>query len=264
MMATEFDTSIKRQESEREDSVPVVAVANVKKAFGSFRVLNGISLSVDRGETLAVLGRSGTGKSVLLRLIIGLEKPDSGSIQIHGVDTAGLALDRMGEIRKKMGFLFQHAALYDSLTVEQNVAFPLQHHKKEASKSEQSERVRQLLAEVGMAGHLEKMPSDLSGGMQKRVGLARALALDPDILLLDEPTAGLDPISAAEIDDLVLKLQAEHHMASIVVTHDLHSAKTIANRLALLNEGNVVIEGSFEELQRSDIAFVREFLGHSS
>ena len=167
-----------------------------------------------------MLGRSGTGKSVLLRLIIGLEKPDSGSVRIHGQDIAGLALDQLGEIRKKMGFLFQHAALYDSLTVEQNVAFPLQHHKKKMSKSEQGDRVKELLAEVGMEGDLEKMPSDISGGMQKRVGLARALALEPDILLLDEPTAGLDPISAAEIDDLVLKLQEEHHMASIVVTHD--------------------------------------------
>jgi phospholipid/cholesterol/gamma-HCH transport system ATP-binding protein len=162
-----------------------------------------------------------------------------------------------------MGFLFQHAALYDSLTVEQNVAFPLQHHKKDMSKSEQADRVRQLLTEVGMDGHFQKMPSDISGGMQKRVGLARALALSPEILLLDEPTAGLDPISSAEIDDLVLKLQEEHHMASIVVTHDLHSAKTIADRLALLDKGNVVIEGSFEELQKSDIEFVREFLKHS-
>ncbi len=162
-----------------------------------------------------------------------------------------------------MGFLFQHAALYDSLTVEQNVVFPVQHHKKDMSKAEQSDRVKQLLAEVGMEGHLEKMPSDISGGMQKRVGLARALALDPDILLLDEPTAGLDPISSGEIDDLVLRLQEEHHMASIVVTHDLHSAKTIADHLALLNEGNVVIEGSFEDLQKSDIEFVREFLKHS-
>jgi phospholipid/cholesterol/gamma-HCH transport system ATP-binding protein len=162
-----------------------------------------------------------------------------------------------------MGFLFQHAALYDSLTVEQNVAFPLQHHKKEMPASEKCARVRQLLEEVGMEGALQKMPSDISGGMQKRVGLARALALEPDILLLDEPTAGLDPISSAEINDLVLKLQAEHHMASIVVTHDLHSAKTIADRLALLNEGNVVIEGSFEELQKSDDGFVREFLRYS-
>lgn len=250
-------------EAKERGSAPVVAVENLHKSFGSQKVLNGIGLSVKRGETLAVLGRSGTGKSVLLRLIIGLTKPDSGSVRIHGQDIAGLALDQLGGIRKKMGFLFQHAALYDSLTVEQNVAFPLQHHKKEILPSERNDRVRALLAEVGMEAGLEKMPSDISGGMQKRVGLARALALEPDILLLDEPTAGLDPMSAAEINDLVLKLQQEHHMASIVVTHDLHSAKTIADRLALLNEGKVVIEGSFEELQRSEIEFVQEFLKHS-
>jgi phospholipid/cholesterol/gamma-HCH transport system ATP-binding protein len=262
-MDTRDQIALKRGEAEENGSAPVIAVEDLHKSFGRQEVLNGISLTVSRGETLAVLGRSGTGKSVLLRLIIGLEKPDSGSVCIHGQDIAGLGLDKIGEIRKKMGFLFQHSALYDSLTVEQNVAFPLQHHKKEMSRSEQGDWVRKLLAEVGMEGDLEKMPSDISGGMQKRVGLARALALEPDILLLDEPTAGLDPISAAEIDDLVLKLQEEHHMASIVVTHDLHSAKTIADRLALLNEGNVVIEGDFEELQKSDDEFVREFLKHS-
>jgi len=218
---------------------------------------------VNQGETLAVLGRSGTGKSVLLRLLIGLDTPDSGSICIHGQDIAGLALDRMGEIRKKMGFLFQQAALYDSLTVAGNVAFPLEHHRRDMSRSDRSDRVRQLLAEVGMEGDLDKMPSDISGGMQKRVGLARALALEPEILLLDEPTAGLDPISSAEIDELILKLQRERRMASIVVTHDLHSARTIAGRLALLNEGDVVIEGAFEELQQSDIGFVKEFLKQS-
>jgi phospholipid/cholesterol/gamma-HCH transport system ATP-binding protein len=262
-MGTIDQVAVKREEAEKDGSAPVIAVEDLHKSFGTQIVLNGVSLTVSRGETLAVLGRSGTGKSVLLRLIIGLEKPDSGSVRIHGQDIAGLALDQLGEIRMKMGFLFQHAALYDSLTVEQNVAFPLQHHKKETSGSEQRDRVRKLLEEVGMEGALEKMPSDISGGMQKRVGLARALALGPDILLLDEPTAGLDPISAAEIDDLVLKLQAEHHMASIVVTHDLHSAKTIAGRLALINEGDVVIEGNFEELQKSDVEFVREFLKHS-
>ena len=262
-MNTIDQIAMERAEAEEHGSAPVVAVEDLRKSFGSQNVLSGITLSVKRGETLAVLGRSGTGKSVLLRLIIGLEKPDSGSVRIHGQDIVGLALDQLGEIRKKMGFLFQHAALYDSLTVEQNVAFPLQHHKKEMSKSERGDRITQLLAEVGMEGDLAKMPSDISGGMQKRVGLARALALEPDILLLDEPTAGLDPISAGEIDDLVLKLQQEHHVASIVVTHDLHSAKTIADRLALLNEGEVVIEGSFEELQKSDDEFVREFLRHS-
>jgi phospholipid/cholesterol/gamma-HCH transport system ATP-binding protein len=262
-MDTIEQVATKQQQAEKDGSAPAISVEHLHKSFGSQTVLNGVSLSVNRGETLAVLGRSGTGKSVLLRLIIGLEKPDSGSVLIHGQDIAGLALDQMGEIRKKMGFLFQHAALYDSLTVGQNVGFPLLHHKKEMPKSERGDRVTQLLAEVGMEGDLEKMPSDISGGMQKRVGLARALALEPDILLLDEPTAGLDPISSAEIDDLVLKLQEEHHMASIVVTHDLHSAKTIADRLALLNEGNVVIEGSFEELQKSDDEFVKEFLKHS-
>jgi len=262
-METIDQIALRQEEAEKAGSAPVIVAENLRKSFGSQTVLNGISLTVHRGETLAVLGRSGTGKSVLLRLVIGLEKPDSGSICIHGQDTAGLALDQMGEIRKKMGFVFQQAALYDSLTVEQNVAFPLLHHKKDMSKAERSDRVMQLLAEVGMEGNLRKMPSDISGGMQKRVGLARALALEPDVLPLDEPTAGLDPISSGEIDDLVLKLQQKYHMASIVVTHDLHSAKAIAGRLALLNEGNVVIEGSFEELQKSNDKFVKEFLKQS-
>jgi len=262
-MATAYDIPAKQVEAEQDGGAPVVAVENLRKTFASHTVLNGISLSVGRGETLAVLGRSGTGKSVLLRLIIGLETPDSGSIRIHGQDINGLALDRMGEIRKKMGFLFQHAALYDSLTVGENVAFPLVHHRRDMSRSERGGRVKQLLAEVGMIGDLDKMPSDISGGMQKRVGLARALALEPEILLLDEPTAGLDPISSGEIDDLILKLQRERRMASIVVTHDLHSARTIANNLALLDRGNVVIEGGFEDLQQSDIEFVKEFLRQS-
>jgi phospholipid/cholesterol/gamma-HCH transport system ATP-binding protein len=162
-----------------------------------------------------------------------------------------------------MGFMFQHAALYDSLTVAQNVAFPLEHHGSDLSKSEQDDRVRQLLAEVGMEKHVDKLPSDLSGGMQKRVGLARALVLEPQLLLLDEPTAGLDPIGSAEIDELILSLQKEHHMAFIVVTHDMYSARTIADRLTLLDKGRVVIDGSFEELKSSDIEFVREFLKHS-
>jgi len=250
-------------EAKSSEQRPAVVVEDLHKSFGTQKVLKGVSITVTRGETFAVLGRSGTGKSVLLRIIIGLEKPDRGSVRLQGEEITGLTLDQLGGVRKKMGFLFQHAALYDSLNVEQNVAFPLVHHRREMSKSEQADRVRKLLAEVGMEGHLNKMPSDISGGMQKRVGLARALILDPEILLLDEPTAGLDPISSGEIDELVLKLQEEHQMASIVVTHDLHSAKTIANRLALLDKGMVVIEGTFEELQKSDIEFVKEFLQHS-
>jgi len=261
-MATTNDIATRQAEPE-QDGVAFVSVENLQKSFGSHKVLNGVTLSVHRGETLAVLGRSGTGKSVLLRIIIGLETPDSGSVSIHGQDIAGLALDRMSAIRMKMGFLFQHAALYDSLTVAGNVAFPLEHHRKDLSKSERNERVKQLLAEVGLEDGFDRMPSDISGGMQKRVGLARALALEPEILLLDEPTAGLDPISSGEIDDLILKLQRERQMASIVVTHDMHSARTIANRLAILDQGNVLIEGSFEDLQQSDIEFVKEFIKQS-
>ena len=262
-MITFENAAMNQTEPELDELAPVVAVDHLEKSFQSLKVLNGMTLSVKRGETLAVLGRSGTGKSVLLRIIIGLIQPDSGSVRIHGQDIAGLALDEMSAIRKKMGFLFQHAALYDSLTVAENVAFPLEHHRRDMSKAERADRVKQLLAEVGMANAVAKMPSDISGGMQKRVGLARALALEPDILLLDEPTAGLDPISSGEIDELILKLQREHQMASIVVTHDLHSARAIANRLALLDQGKVVIEGEFEALQQSDIRFVKEFLKQS-
>jgi phospholipid/cholesterol/gamma-HCH transport system ATP-binding protein len=262
-MAAACDIAMKQELPHDKGNAAVVAVRQLHKTFENHCVLNGISLSVNRGETLAVLGRSGTGKSVLLRIIIGLESPDSGSVCIRGQNILALPLDQMCDIRKKMGFLFQHAALYDSLTVAGNVAFPLEHHRRDMSLSERSDRVKQLLSEVGMEGNIDKMPSDISGGMQKRVGLARALALEPDILLLDEPTAGLDPISSGEINELILKLQRERKMASIVVTHDLHSARTIANHLALLDQGVVVIEGKYEDLQKSGICLVKEFLNQS-
>lgn len=242
---------------------PFVVVQVLHKSFGTQRVLDGIDLKVGGGETLVVLGRSGTGKSVLLKLIIGLQKPDSGSIHVHGQEIATSNVEALNEIRKTMGFLFQHAALYDSLTVEENVAFPLRRLKK-MTVPELADRVKELLAGVGMEAELKKMPGDLSGGMQKRVGLARALALEPGILLLDEPTAGLDPITSGEIDELILKLQAERDVASIVVTHDLHSAKVIADRIVLLHRGKAVIEGAFDDLQRSDDEFVAEFFKRDS
>jgi len=244
---------------ETNNGGPSIQVNHLRKTFGQQTVLDGVDLKVGRGETVMVLGRSGTGKSVLLKLIIGLQKPDDGSVEVYGDEITGLALDELNQIRKKMGFLFQHAALYDSLTVEENVAFPLRRHA-HLSDAERKDRVRELLSRVGMEKDLQKMPADISGGMRKRVGLARALALDPEIMLLDEPTAGLDPITAGEIIELIQGLQQEHQVSSIVVTHDMRSVKTLADRVALLHEGNIVAEGTLKELQQSDAPLVSEFL----
>jgi phospholipid/cholesterol/gamma-HCH transport system ATP-binding protein len=245
-----------------EQTAPPIQVQSLSKSFGKQAVLKGINLQVARGETLSVLGRSGTGKSVLLKLLIGLHKPDSGSIRVNGEDVTKLPLKELNEVRKTVGFLFQQAALYDSLTVEENVAFPLRRHSK-MSNDQRNKRVRELLANVGMEKDSHKLPAQLSGGMQKRVGLARALALEPAILLFDEPTAGLDPITAAETDDLILRLQKERHMASVVVTHDIHGARAVSDRLALLHDGEILIEGTFADLQKSREPFVVRFLNGS-
>lgn len=238
---------------------PMLRTRNLRKAFGQQVVLDNVSITVPRGQTLMVLGRSGTGKSVLLKLMIGLQKPDDGVIEINQQEITSLPLKELNEMRKKVGFLFQHAALYDSLTVEENVAFPLRRHTKMNHK-ERLDRVRQLLARVGMEDAMKKMPADISGGMKKRVGLARALALDPDIMLLDEPNAGLDPITAAEIDELIRDLQQERGITSVVVTHDMRSVQTVADRVALLNKGRIVIEGTPDDLKQSDDPFVVNFM----
>ena len=244
---------------ENNQSNPAIRTSGLHKAFGEQVVLNNVSLTVERGKTLLVLGRSGTGKSVLLKLLIGLQQPDNGEIEINGAKITTLPLNDLNEQRKKIGFLFQNAALYDSLTVEENVAFPIRRHLK-MSNDERQARVRELLARVGMEDALKKMPANISGGMKKRVGLARALALDPEIMLLDEPNAGLDPITAAEIDELIRDLQQERGITSIVVTHDMRSVQTVADRVALLNQGSIVIEGTPEELQQSDDPFVVSFM----
>ncbi len=243
-----------------EKEPPPIQVESLSKSFGSQKVLKGISLELARGETLTVLGRSGTGKSVLLKLIIGLQRPDSGSIRVCGQDVSSLPLKELNQVRKKVGFLFQQAALYDSLTVKQNVEFPLRRHS-DMTESQRNKRVRELLDSVGMEEDANKMPSEVSGGMQKRVGLARALALEPEILLFDEPTAGLDPITALEIDDLIVRLQKERHLSSIVVTHDIRAARSVSNRLALMRDGEILIEGTFKDLQESRDPFVVQFLG---
>lgn len=242
----------------KNDAAPI-QVKTLRKSFGKQRVLNGIDLEVAQGETLSVLGQSGTGKSVLLKILIGLQQPDSGSVRIHGQEINPLSREQLNEIRKKIGFLFQNSALYDSMTVEQNVAFPLERHS-DLTDAQQKKRVRELLSTVGMEKDLDKLPAEISGGMQKRVGLARALALSPDILLFDEPTAGLDPITASEIDELILKMQKEQHMTSIVVTHDLPSARAVSDRLALMRDGKILITGTFKDLQESKDDFVVQFL----
>jgi phospholipid/cholesterol/gamma-HCH transport system ATP-binding protein len=246
-----------------QTATPAVQVAAVRKSFGGQVVLEAIDLEVAAGETLAVLGRSGTGKSVLLKLIIGLQQPDAGSIRVHGQKVNGMALPQLNAIRKKVGFLFQSAALYDSMTVEQNVAFPLTRHTTLSDVSRRR-RVKELLASVGLEKDLEKMPAQISGGMKKRVGLARALALEPDILLFDEPTAGLDPITGDEISALILKLQRERSMAAIIVTHDVQIARTVADRLAILRDGSIVVAGTYAEVQGSQDKFVARFFKASA
>jgi phospholipid/cholesterol/gamma-HCH transport system ATP-binding protein len=241
-----------------ENGNPVIAISRLRKSFGEETVLNGIDLKVQEGETFVLLGRSGVGKSVLLKIIVGLQQPDSGSVQIHGAEITGLSLDCLNRVRKKIGFLFQSAALYDSLTVRDNVAFPLRYSSMTAS--EKNERVHLLLSRVGVEEASEKLPSQISGGMKKRVGLARALSLEPEILLCDEPTSGLDPITAGEINDLINSLQEGRNMTSIVVTHDLHSAKSISDHVALLHRGNIVMQGAFEDLQNSADEFVKTFV----
>jgi len=238
---------------------PPIAVKDLCKSFGEQHVLKGVSLEAAAGETVSILGRSGTGKSVFLKLLIGLQTPDAGSIRVHGQEISHLKTDELNGIRKKIGFLFQQAALYDSLTVEENVSFPLERHAKIPA-AERKDRARRLLAGVGMEQDLEKLPSQISGGMQKRVGLARALALDPDILLFDEPTAGLDPITAAEIGKLINKKKQERNLTAIVVTHDVHGARLFSDRLVLINDGKVVAEGSFDDLQNNPDTFVARFM----
>src|SRR5262249_33476104 len=241
------------------NSIAAIRVSGLSKSFDGQVVLNNVDLEVKRGETLTVLGRSGTGKSVLLKLIIGLLKADRGKIEINGVEVTGLPLDKLNRVRKTVGFLFQQAALYDSLTVEENVAFPLRRHA-EMGEDQVRAQVTALLSSVGMLEARRKLPADISGGMKKRVSLARALALDPPIVLLDEPTTGLDPITASEITDLIADLRRQRSISSVMVTHDVHGIKGISDRLAILNEGKILINGTLDHLKQSRDPFVSTFM----
>ena len=243
----------------KTNSVPPIAVEGLRKAFGEQTVLDGLTFQLVSGQVTCVLGRSGTGKSVLLKLLIGLQVPDAGSICLQGRDIATASPKELNEARRKVGFLFQESALYDSMTIEENVAFPLRRNT-ELPDSECRDQARKLLGSVGMDQGFDKMPADISGGMRKRVGLARALALEPAILMFDEPTAGLDPITAAEIAKLIVDLRDQRHITSIVVTHDLHTARTIADRLIVLDRGKTLFDGTFEGLHESKDPFIVQFV----
>jgi phospholipid/cholesterol/gamma-HCH transport system ATP-binding protein len=245
--------------SQSQESIPMVSVRDLRVSYGAVEILHGINFEVKPGETLVILGGSGSGKSTLLRTLVGLERPSSGQIWINGKNIAAISRTEMDEIRKKMGMSFQGGALFGSMTVGDNVALPLREHTKlEESTIEIILRLK--LEQVGLAGFEYYMPSQLSGGMKKRAAVARALAMDPEILFFDEPSAGLDPIIAAGIDQLILELKRAFRMTIVVVTHELASAYLIADRMVLIDKGNVLSIGTTEEMRSSSQPRVRQFL----
>ncbi|MBX2977162.1 MAG: ABC transporter ATP-binding protein [Ignavibacteriaceae bacterium] len=236
----------------------IVEVKNVSKAFGDFVVLDDVSLEVNRGENLVIFGKSGTGKSVLLKCMVGLLTPEKGSIYIDGQNVATLNPNELNEMRKKISFLFQSAALYDSMTVRENLEFPLirNYH---FSKEEVNKKVEKALEAVNLISAIDKMPSELSGGMRKRIGLARAIITEPELILYDEPTTGLDPITTKGISKLIRDLQKELKMTSISITHDLICAEIIADRAIVLKDGKIRHQGLLHELTNSDDPFLQNF-----
>ena len=242
-----------------EPTETMISLRSLRVSYGEREILHGIDFEVMRGETLVILGGSGSGKSTLLRTLVGLEKPSSGEIWLKGKNLAAVSGEEMDEIRKKIGMSFQGGALFGSMTVGENVALPLREHTRlEESTIEIILRLK--LDQVGLAGYENYMPSQLSGGMKKRAAVARALAMDPEVLFFDEPSAGLDPIIAAGVDQLIIELKKAFHMTIIVVTHELASAFLIADRMVLIDKGNVVAIGTAEEMRASKHSRVRQFL----
>jgi len=250
-----------REDLERDGTLPVVEFKGVSKAFGSKKVLDRVDLVVHRGEVLVILGGSGTGKSVSLRQMNGLDHPDEGKVFVDGVDISTFTEEQLGPVRRKVGMLFQGGALFDSMTVFENVAFALREHKPDLSEEKVAERVYEVLGYVNLGRDVTRLlPSSLSGGMKKRVSLARTVALKPDVLLYDEPTTGLDPVTAMTINRLIADLNSRLKTTSIVVTHDITSALFVADRIAFLKNGRFAFIGTPEEAKSSDVADLRAFL----
>jgi phospholipid/cholesterol/gamma-HCH transport system ATP-binding protein len=228
----------------------VIVVKGLKKSFGTKDVLKNINLEVKRGENVVVLGRSGQGKSVMIQCIVGLLMPDGGTLKVLGDEVAEMDDDKLKELRTKVGFLFQSGALYDSMTVKENLEFALTRVLKITDQSELDKRVQEVLEGVGLEDAGDKLPSDLSGGMRKRIGLARTLIVKPEIMLYDEPTTGLDPITSREISELILNMQKKYKTTSIIITHDMECARITADRVVIMDDGEYIAEGSFDELNK--------------
>lgn len=238
----------------------MIEIKDLHKNFGSKKVLQGVNLKIEKGETIVIIGRSGCGKSVLIKHIVGLLEPDSGYVKVEGKIVSDLNQKDLYELRKKFGVLFQGSALFDSMTVEENVGLPLVESKLEYSKSEIRKTVEEKLSLVGLTGNLNLKPSELSGGMKKRVALARALATNPSYILYDEPTTGLDPIMSDSIDNLIKDLSEKLNVTSIVVTHDMYSVKNVAKKVAMMNEGVIYFTGKPEELVNSTDKVIEDFI----
>lgn len=244
---------------QKSDKKVIIENDDLKIKFGNLEVLKGINLQLFEGENLVVLGKSGSGKSVLIKCIVGLLKANSGNINVLGENTKDLNIKSLSELRKKIGFLFQSGALYDSMTVRQNLEFPLKRIRKDLSDTDIDAKIIEVLENVGLPEAIDKMPSELSGGMKKRIGLARTIIVDPSIMLYDEPTTGLDPVTSYEISLLINDIQKKYKTTSIIITHDIECARTVANRVIMLKDGEVYKEGNLSDFETSNDELITSY-----